>query len=374
MTEDYRICERCIMDTSAIGIKFDDNGICNFCRGYDERARIELHHDEAGQNKLRLLIEDIKYKGKNKKYDCIIGVSGGLDSTMVAYTVKKFGLRPLAVHLDNGWDSELATGNIEKTLKALAIDLFTYIIDWEEFKDLQLSFLRASVANSEIPTDHAIVTLLYHTAAKYGLEYILTGGNIVSEAIMPEEWGYDSKDLRHIMAIHKRFGKAKLKTFPRMNLFNWVHYVFIKRIKYLPILHYIKYVRKDAAEFLEREIDWKDYGKKHYESIYTRFFQGYILPNKFRIDKRRAHLSTLISSGQITREDALKEMANPPYNEDQLKEDMTYVIKKFGLTKERFEQIMVERIKNFTDYPNNNFLFRRLDFFVKLAKKKTTGH
>ncbi len=374
MRNNYQICTRCIMDTTDCDIQFDEHGICNHCRTYDQRARNELHYGEDGQEKLKALVDKIKRNGKGKKYDCIIGVSGGADSTMTAYTVKKLGLRPLAVHLDNGWDSELAVGNIEKTLKALDIDLCTYVIDWEEFKDLQLSFLKASVANSEVPTDHAIVAFLYRTALGHNLQYILSGGNIVTEAIMPKSWGYDAKDLRHIKGIHKKFGKIKLKTFPQISLFDWVYYTFIKGIKFIPILHYIPYVKKDVAQLLEKELGWKNYGAKHYESIYTRFFQGHILPKKFNIDKRRAHLSTLICSGQLTRIEALREMKEDIYSLQQLKDDKEYVIKKLGLTEEKFENIMSLPIKSFKDYPSNYFLFSRLHFFVKLAKRTATGH
>ncbi|OQX50945.1 MAG: ExsB family protein [Candidatus Cloacimonas sp. 4484_209] len=373
MTNDYKICARCIMDTTVPEIQFDIDGVCNYCREYEERVQKELHYDEAGQQKLKQLVNEIKKDKKDKEYDCIIGLSGGLDSTMVAYhTVKTLGLRPLAIHLDNGWNSEIAVRNIENIAKKLDIDLHIYKVDWEEFRDLQLSFLKASVRNIEIPTDHAIVALLYHTAAKKRIRYIFSGGNIVTEGIVPKSWGYFLWDWKYIKGIHKKFGKIKLKKYPHLSLFDWVYYIFIKRIKFIPILNYIPYVKKDSKELLKKELGWEDYGGKHCESVYTRFFQSYILPKKFNIDKRRAYLSNLVRSGQMTREEALEEISHDPYpTKEMMKKDKEYVIKKLGLTEEEFERIMSQPIKTFKDYPNNYFLFSKLRFFVNLAKKIT---
>jgi len=373
MSIDYKMCTKCIMDTTDPKIQFDNDGVCNHCRNYEERAQRELHYDEAGQQKLDRLVNKIKENGKNKEYDCIIGLSGGADSTTVAYRVKKLGLRPLAITVDNGWNPELAESNIENIVKKLDLDLYTYKVDWEEFKDLQLSFLKASVANCEAPTDHVIVALLYHTAAKKGTPYIISGGNIVTEATMPESWGYHPRDWRQIRGIHEKFGKIKLRSFPHLTLFNWVYYTFVKGIKFIPILNYIPYVKKDAKKLIEKELNWKDYGPKHFESIYTRFFQAYILPTKFGFDKRRAHLSTLICSGQMTRQEALEEMKHHPYpTEEMMQQDREYVIKKLGLTEEEFEKIMSQPIKSYKDYPNNAFLYNKLSFFVNLAHKRAT--
>ena len=373
MNRDYQICTRCIMDTTDPKITFDEEGICNHCRRYERRAQKEIHYDYAGQIKLQQIVDEIKKDGKNKEYDCIIGLSGGVDSTTVAYRVKQLGLRPLAVHLDNGWDDELAANNVENILKKLDIDLLTYVLDWDEFKDLQLSFLKASVPNCEIPTDHAIVSLLYHTATKKNIRYIISGGNIVTEAIMPFSWGYRNMDWKYIKSIHKKSGTVKLKTFPHLSLFDWVYYSFAKRIKVIPVLNYIPYVKQNAKKFIEKELGWKDYGPKHFESIYTRFFQAYILPTKFGFDKRKAHLSTLICSGQMTRQHALEEMKHSPYPNDQmLKEDRKYVLKKLGLTEQEFERIMFKPVRSFKEYPNNNFWFEKLNFVVVLAHKIAT--
>ena len=372
MERQYQICTRCIMDTTDPEIQFDENGVCSHCRKYDERAKKELHLDEAGQQKLNRIINEIKEKGKNKEYDCLMGVSGGVDSTFALFKAREFGLRPLAIHLDNGWNTELSVKNIEMLVKKLNVNLFTYVLDWEEFRDLHLSFLKSSIANSEIPTDHAITAILFRMAAEKGIQYIISGSNIVTEAIMPSSWVYDATDWKPIKNIHKTFGKIKLKSFPKLNIFELAYVIFVKRIKYISLLNYFPYNKKEAIQVLQKELGWKYYGGKHYESIYTRFLQGYILPRKYNIDKRKAHFSTLICSGQMTREEALEEMKHDIYPPAVMQEDKGYVIKKLGLTEEEFEKIMSQPIKTFRDYPNNSFFFNKFSFLVKLAKKKAT--
>lgn len=359
MTNDYKICTKCIMDITDPNIQFDENGICNHCQRYfDEKVKERLFSDEAGQQKLNKLVNKIKIKGENKKYDCIIGVSGGVDSTFVAYLVKKLGLRSLAVHLDNGWNSEIAVNNMKESLKKLNIDLCTVVADWEEFKDLQLSFLKASVPDAEIPTDHGILALLYKVAAKEGIPFIFTGVNVSTEGIHPIRWSYGLWDWKYIKSVHKKFGKVKLKNYPHCSLFGLLYYVFVKKIKRIPILNYMKYVKKEAIKIMEKELGWKYYGGKHYESVYTRFVQACILPRKFNIDKRKSHLSSLICSGQITREEALEEMKHDPYpTEEMMESDKEYVLKKLGFAEEEFDKIMSLSIKTTRDYPSNYWLF-----------------
>ncbi len=370
MTRPYQICVYCVMDTTDPVIVFDNASVCNHCKEYAERARRELHLGEQGLKELSELISVIKKNGENKEYDCVIGLSGGVDSTLVAYMVKQAGLRPLAVHLDNGWDDELAVANIEKTVKKLDADLYTKVIDWDVFKDLHLAFLKASEPNSEIPTDHAIVATLFHTAAEKGIKYIIHGGNIVSEAIMPRSWGYDAQDFFYIKAIHKKFGNTSLISFPHLDLLHWIYFLFIRRIRYIPLLNYVPYVKKDAKVLLEKELGWEDYGSKHFESVYTRFFQGYILPKKFGFDKRRAHLSTLICSRQITRDEALKELEHNPYpTEKMMNDDKEYVLKKLGLSDEEFENIMAIPLKTYKDYPNLSFILYNPNPFVKMTRQ-----
>lgn len=354
----YKICIRCIMDTTDPDIEFDEHGYCNHCRNYFKRVANEGFSDEERPQKLEKLVEAIKKEGKGKDYDCIIGVSGGVDSTTTAFTVKQLGLRPLAVHFDNGWNSELAVDNIKKTLSKLNIDLYTHVVDWEEFRDLQLAFLRASISNAEIPTDHAINALLFQMGKREKVRFILTGGNLATEGMyLPIAWGYYNQDLRLIKDIHNRFGKIPLKTFPRISLFDYLYYVYKKKMRQIPFLNYIKYDKFQSIEVIRKEICWRPYGGKHYESIYTRFYQGFILLNKFGYDKRRIHLSNLICSGIITREKALMEIANDPYCGHNLDEDKKFVIKKLGISEMEFENIMSLPIKTYRDYRSSAFFF-----------------
>jgi len=357
------------MDTSDREIEFDEKGICNHCRTYEKLAQQYFLPGVERQAALNRLVEEIRTRGKGRKYDCVLGVSGGVDSTFLAYEVMKLGLRPLAVHMDNGWDSELAVSNIEKFLKKLDVDLYTYVLNWEEFKDLQIAFLRASVSDAEIPTDHAIQGVLYKIAVQEGISYILTGGNFVTEGILPQSWTYGVWDWKYIRSVHQAFGKGELKDYPHYSLLNWVYYNMVKKIKIVHLLDYIPYEKKEAIQTLGKELAWKYYGGKHYESIYTRFFQGYFLPRKFSIDKRRAHLSTLIMSGRMTREEALEEISEPPYSQSIQEEDKKYVLKKFGLTDEDFGKIMLLPIKTHLDYPGSESLVKQLKIFVKLARK-----
>jgi len=350
LARNYQICNRCVMDTTDPDIHFDQYGACCHCREYDRTVKRQIYSGEEGRQRLRSIIDKIKREGQHKEYDCIIGVSGGVDSTYVVLKAKELGLRPLAVHLDNGWDSELAVSNIHKTLKAVNIDLYTHVIDWEEFKDLQLSFLRASTPDSEIPSDHAIVSLLYHKAEKIGLRYIITGYNVRTESHLPKAWSQGHMDWKYIKSVHNQFGQTKLTTFPHMDFWDYSRYFLTK--KNIFILNYLDYVKKDAMEILERKCGWKYYGGKHYESIYTRFYQGYILPNKFGYDKRKAHLSSLICSGEITREQALEELKKETYPIEMQRKDRGYVIKKLSLTDEEFDKIMNLPRKTYWDYPS----------------------
>lgn len=371
MKNNYRVCTKCIMDTSVADIVFDKNGECNFCKNYTQNTTKDLFDDSAGQDKLEALVAKIKKSGKNRDYNCLIGLSGGVDSTYVAYLAKvKYGLRPLAIHLDNGWNSELAVSNVEQIVKRLNIDLITHVLNWEEFKDLQISFLKSSISNIEIPTDHAIWTVLIRTAAKKNIPYIISGNNIVTESIMPESWLYGSKDGRLITGIHRQFGQNKLKSYPKLSIFNYIDYLLIRGIRWIPILNYVPYNKQEAKQIITTELGWRDYGGKHYESIFTRFFHAYFLNRKFGYDLRRSYLSALILSGQMTRNDALIEIESPPAPPDQLHQDMEYVIKKLGLTSNEFEQIINSPKKVFSDYPNNNALWKYFDRFVKIARQR----
>ena len=365
----YRVCTRCVMDTTDAEIRFDERGHCNHCTDCFERARRELLQPEEAKRKLDVLVERIRRAGKNREYDCIIGVSGGVDSAYTAYAVKRLGLRPLAVHLDNGWNSELAVDNIKHTLEILGIDLFTHVIDWPEFRDLQLSFLKASVPDTEMPTDHAIFAVLLNTAYQRGIRYVLTGSNIATEAIMPPSWNHNKWDLKHLRAIHGQFGTRKLHTFPQLGAARFLYYVLVKRIKYVPILNLLGYDKQLAKEAITKELGWRDYGGKHFESVFTRFYQGYILLRKFGYDKRRAHLSTLICAGTITRDEALCELEKGPYDGYDLEGETQYVAKKFGLSVETFEELLRRPPKRHLDYPANRLLFHRLHGLRAMVKE-----
>jgi N-acetyl sugar amidotransferase len=351
LKREYQICNRCVMDTTDPEIKFDESGNCNHCTdSINMLHKVYFIEPETKKDNLNRIVDQIKKEGKNKTHDCIIGLSGGVDSSFLAYVaVKELKLRPLAVHLDNGWNSELAVKNIENIVNKLGIDLYTHVIDWSEFKDLQLAFLRASVLDIELLTDHAIGEAIYRLSKKFRLKYFLSGFNCQSETIMPAGWLYQYKmDSLNIKDIYnKNGGTRKLKTFKFINFYQYL--TFGKnRMNLIPLLNNIDYQREKAIATLERELDWRNYGNKHDESVFTKFYQGYILPKKFNIDKRRAHLSSLICSDQITREKALKELELPVMNEVEL--NLNYFFKKLDLRKDEFEQILRMPPRDHWDY------------------------
>ncbi|MBI4685910.1 MAG: N-acetyl sugar amidotransferase [Nitrospirae bacterium] len=353
---EYKICTRCIMDTTDPEIVFDENGYCNHCRWYYANVNKIVFKGDDAEKRLNQIVEEIK-ANRRGEYDGIIGLSGGVDSSHAIVKTVELGLKPLAVHFDSGWNSELAVKNIENLVRKLNVDLYTFVIDWEEMRDLQKSFFYASVANADVPQDHAIFAALWKIAEEKKISYIISGSNYATECILPTEWGYDSKDSKHLKAIHKKFGSLKLKKYPTMSFFKlYIYCPYIKRIKSIPILNYMPYVKKEAMKILENEFGWRYYGGKHYESVFTRFFQGYYLPAKFGYDKRKAHLSSLIVSGQMTRDEALEEMKQNYYTEEKIREDKTFILKKLGLTEEEFAKIMSLPKKTFRDYPSNYML------------------
>lgn len=364
-TREYQICTRCVMDTSDPDIRFDAQGVCNHCHARDELIARHVLSGEEGRRKLEQVVEEVRRSGKGKAYDCVIGVSGGVDSTYLAWKVKEMGLRPLAVHLDNGWDSELAVKNIENTVRLLGVDLHTHVLDWDEFKDLQLAFLRASTPDSEVPTDNAIVTVLYQEARRHGIKYILSGQNLRTESHLPAAWSSGHVDWRYIRSIHRMFGTRPLRTYPYMT---WLQSrMYAAQNPRIDILNYMDYVKADALKVLQERLGWKYYGGKHYESIYTRFYQGYILPRKFGYDKRRMHFSSLICAGEMDRARALQELETEPYPEDLQREDRAFVVKKLGLNDAEFQAIMELPPKRFWDYPSY------LRIFMHPAYRRMSG-
>ena len=371
-TKNNIVCSFCVMDTSVQDITFDENQQCQFCKNHKERI---LFEQENYPNYLKKLTKNIKRKSKKNQYDCMIGVSGGVDSTYVAYYLKKvLKLNPLAVHLDNGWNSELAVKNIENCLKALDIDLITHVIDWNEFKKIQKALLESSINNLEIVTDHAINALLIKTASKYKIKYIINGSNTSTEGIMPSSWMEANQNKQLIRSIFKKFyPNHSIKSVPTISFLEFFYYLLIKKIKFVPILNFIEYNKEIAIEILKQEIDYKPYRYKHYESIITRFFQGYILPEKFNIDKRKAHFSSLIVSGQMSRDDALEKLKEHPYGDIQVMErDKIFFLKKLELDKVQFEKIMKHKPISASVYsPISIMVINFIGRFKKLLRKLT---
>lgn len=344
-SREYQICMKTIMDTTDPNIVFDDLGISNHYYSYLVEEKQHVIKGEAGILKLEQTTDVIRKSGKGKPYDCILGLSGGVDSTYLCLLAKRFGLRPLVVHFDNGWNSELAVYNIENTVKKLGFDLYTYVVNWPEFRDLQRSFFKANVIDLEVLTDHGFMAVLYEQAFKRKIKYILGGMNVVTEAILPRDWIGDKGDLDNILNIQKMFGTYpihELATFPMLSPIRRKYLERISKLKVITPLNWIDYRYDDIKAEIKKELGWRDYGGKHYESIFTRFYQGYILPNKFNIDKRRAHLSTLICSGQITRDNALEIMKSPAYDHEQYIVDREFVLKKLGFSESEFVNYIQE--------------------------------
>ena len=368
--KDYRQCTFTVMDNIADpDIRFDEQGVCNYYYDYKEAERKYVLTGEAGEKKIQQLVGTIKKEGTGKTYDCLIGLSGGVDSTYVAWLVKKFGLKPLAVHLDNGWNSELAVQNVENIITKLGFDLYTLVVNWEEFRDIQLSYLNASVVDIEVVSDHAIFATMYKLAKEKNIGYILSGTNVVTEHIMPGSWLYNKMDFINLKDIHNQYGNIKLKTYPVFDFKKYVYYSGVLKLSPLSILNYVPYNKKEVKQLIQQELDWRDYGGKHYESLFTKFYQAYILPEKFKIDKRKAHLSNLICSGQLTKEEALAELEKPLYHPAELVADKEYVLKKLGLSMAEFEAIMKLPVRQHEDFKTDRKLKERyMQLLVKTEK------
>lgn len=360
---DYQICSRCVLDTTVHDIWFDDEGVCKYCKIYDEMEKAHPLGDDS-EARLAELVRRIKESGKGKEYDCIVGVSGGRDSTYTLLTAVKLGLRPLAVHFDNGWNSDIAVSNIKNVTTKLGVDLHTVVADWEEFKDLQIAFIKASVPDADVPTDYAIYSVLFDEANKEGVKYILNGHSFRTEGTSPISWTY--MDGRYLKSVHKMFGSLnKIESFPIMSMAQLLYYVFVKGIKDVRLMEFIDYKKKEVDAVLEEEVGWKYYGGHHHESVYTNFFQSYLLPKKFNIDKRKTENSALVLSGQLSREEALKEIQLSPYKYE--KEIVGYAINKLGLTRDEFQRLYEQEAKSFRDYPTYFPLIRALKGPIKLA-------
>ena len=348
------------MDTSVEDIKFDNKGICNYCSDFLLNSSNVLDINPSEQNaKLKLLIEEVKKSGKGKRYDCIVGVSGGVDSSWALVQAVKHGLRPLAVHMDNGWNSELAQNNIANLVRKLNVDLYTHVIDWGEYKNLMLSFLEADVIDVELLYDNAMFGLNYKQANKYGIKYILSGMNTTSEGmVIPKSWNWHKYDKRNIVQIGKKFKNVKLRTFPAIGTAYYIYSKFFKGIQWVPFPDYFQFNKVDVMKILQSEFDYKPYPYKHYESVFTRFYQAYILPKKFNVDKRRVHLGTLVAAGQLNSNDAINDLNGIPYPSDRaFEDDKEYFLKKIGWTSKDLDTYISRPRKSHSDYPSEKSLF-----------------
>lgn len=359
----YQICNRCVMDTSVPDIVFDKDGTCNYCTDFINGSSSFFSKTDAQRNKeINELLDKIKARGKGNPYDCIIGVSGGVDSSWVLVKVVEFGLRPLAVHMDNGWNSELAQNNIAGIVKTLGVDLYTHVIDWEEYRALMQAFFDSDVIDIELLYDNAMLAVNYQQAHAHSIKYILAGTNQATEGMeIPPTWNWFKFDKKNIKAIAEKFGQTKLNSFPSIGTMDVIYYENFRRTKWISFLDYIHYQKSEALDILEKNFSYKRYPYKHYESIFTRFYQGYILPAKFRVDKRRVHLSTLIISGQLKRSEALIDLEKSPYPDaESLENDIQYFLKKMQWTQEELSSYLRRPPIKHSEYSSEKALWEQM--------------
>lgn len=354
-----QVCNNCVMDTSAPKLAFDENGVCEYCTNYNNNISPYWNPDGLGESKFLPIRDKILKYGKNKSHDCLIGVSGGADSSYLVHLAKtKLGLNPLIFHVDAGWNSKISVNNIEKLIDGLGLDLYTEVINWDEMQDLQLAFFKAQVPHLDAPQDHVFFASLYNFAIKHKVKYILTGGNYSTESIRePLDWIYHASDLKQLKDIHKRFGTIPLNSYPTSDIFKHkIYYKYLKGMKVVRPLDYFPYKVSNAMKVLNNTYGWEPYAHKHYESRFTRFFEGFWLPTKFGYDKRKTHFSSLILTKQMSRKDALAELLQPAYDPDEMKKDFEFVAKKLGLTEKEFKDILKGQNKTYKDYRNNMFI------------------
>lgn len=363
MLTNYKICSNCIMDTSDPKISFNENGICNHCTTFYNETSKEWMPDEIGLKNLEDIIEKIKYKMKNKKYDCILGISGGVDSSYLALILKKYNLRTLLVHVDAGWNKEVAVSNIQKITDYTGFDLYTHIVDWEEMKKLQIAYLKSGISNQDVPQDHIYFSTLFKVAMKLNIKVFISGGNFATECILPKSWHGSAMDAINLKDIYKKFGNSRLTNYKTISFFEY-HFLYkILGMREVRPLNFLPYDRNKAIEELE-QIGWRNYGRKHGESFFTNFFQNYYLPIRFNIDKRRAHYSSMIVTGQITREEAINLINEPLYKDQEIINELNYFCNKLGISHEEMERFMSLPIREYSDYKNWNSKLK----YVKFAR------
>lgn len=365
----FQMCSRCVMDTTDPYIIFDERGVCNHCRTFDinfQKIPKEKYNDSP---LFWETIDEIKKRTIGKEYNCILGLSGGTDSSFLAYLCKESGLKPLVVHFDNGWNTEFATRNIENLVNKLSFELYTYVINWEQFKELQLSYFRASVIDLEVPTDHLIFGALFKIAKKYKIHNIISGYNLASEGVMPVSWLYEHKfDRANMKDIHSQFGSGEMNNLPTLGVWQRLYYYKFYRFRQYHLLQTFNYNKVEAQKLLAEKFEWKDYGGKHYESVFTRFYQGYFLPVKFGIDKRKAHLSTLICAGQISKKEALLELQKPTYDIQLQQQDIEYVCKKWDISRNEFDKVMNSPTRMHNEFKQEQKLEKALNKIIQKIK------
>ncbi|AWI98237.1 N-acetyl sugar amidotransferase [Escherichia coli] len=356
----YKICNRCVMDTSDPNISFDDNGQCDYCSNFDKNILPNWNANNSGLSKLLEMSESIKKDSKGSDFDCIIGLSGGLDSSYAAYIAKeKMGLRPLLFHVDAGWNTDQAVGNIEKLIEGLGLDLYTEVINWEEMKDLQLSFLKSGIPDQDLVQDAAFFSSLYKFARKHKIKHVITGSNFSTECCRePEEWGgYLGIDTMLFNDIHRQFGTRPLNSFPLVDIL--IYKVFYQKILGMKVHHplnLVPFTKKDAENELSEKFGWQPFQHKHHESRFTRFYEDYWLPRRFGYEKRRAHFSSLIMTGQMTREQALERLLKPEMDEHFLEQEFEYIAHKLGISVDDLKELFSIPKKTYKDYKNKRWL------------------
>lgn len=356
----FQICTRCVMDTTDSKITFDEHGVCDHCRSFDKDTLPNWHTDERGRQDLDKIIAKIKKDGEGRDFDCIIGMSGGADSSYLLHVaVKELKLRPLVFHVDGGWNSQIAVNNINVMIEKLGLDLYTEVINWEEMKDFQLSYFKAGLPNTDVPQDHAFVATLYNFAAKYKIKYILNGGNFSTECVRnPMEWLYYGTDMAQINDVIGKFGTIPLKTYPFSNILRHKIYLrYIVGVEVVKPLNFFPYIKAEAMKLLEKEYNWQPYPQKHFESRFTRFYEGYWLPQKFGYDTRKVQFSSLILTEQMTRDEAIQKLTQPAMSEDDARQEFEYVATKLGISNVEFKGYFNAPNKTYKDYKNNETMF-----------------
>lgn len=364
----YQVCTNCVMDTTDPLISFDLDGVCSYCHEFKEVKSKQWFPNETGREQLQGIVDLLKAHGRGREYDAILGLSGGIDSSYLALMSKEWGLRLLVMHVDAGWNSEASVSNIEKLVNYCGYELFTYVVDWNEMRDIQLAYLKAGVSNQDVPQDHAYFAALYKFAVKHGVTTILSGGNLATEGIAPD-WMFDPLDVANLQAIHRVYGSGKLKSFPRVGfLQRYFWYPLVHRLRVVRPLNYIDYRKEAALQELKRTVGWTDYGRKHGESHFTKFYQNYYLP-KHGYDKRRPHLSSLIVSGQMSRDTALQKLNEDLYATDELQKDLDYVSSKLRISRSDLDRYIEQPTRDHREFANQGFMYGVMKWIQKIAQK-----